>query len=169
MPFYFLFNSNSLTIFFVTWQTVFFRIFPLSEVLFRFYFVKFFWCALKPAKVGCYIKVSFWEEFHLCLKFQILRFCFLREKCKQYLYPSPPFWIKTVRFYLMDDEKCLVANKYDPILCNKFTIGGLVQPHWILKSIQMVANRSSFKRERPIFPCKNIAIKNPHIRFCTFW
>ena len=100
-------------------------------------------------------------------------FCFLQEKfkvldkCTQYLYP---FSVKTVRYYMMNGEKCLVANKYDPILCNnKFTIGGLVQPHWILKSIQMVAKRSLFKGERPIFPCKNMATKNPNmLRFALF-
>ena len=102
----------------------------------------------------------------------LFSFCFLQEKfkvldkCKQYLYP---FSVKAVRYYLMNDEKCLVANKYDPILCNKFTIGGLVQPHWILKSIQMVANRSLFKGERPIFPCKNMATQNPNmLRFALF-
>ena len=100
----------------------------------------------------------------------LFSFCFLQEKfkvldkCKHY-----PFSVKTVRYYLMDGKNVWWQIKYDPILCNKFTIGGLVQPHWILKSIQMVANRSLFKGERPIFPCKNIATKNPNmLRFALF-
>ena len=77
---------------------------------------------------------------------------------------SLSFSVKTVRYYLMNGEKCLVANKYDPILCNnKFTIGGLVQPHWILKAYKWWQTASYLKESDQYFLVK---IWRPRILTC---